>query len=56
MQLPAGVNTVLILGGASGIGSIATQLLKAKTSAKVIASASHPESKRWAEVMGAAWC
>jgi NADPH2:quinone reductase len=52
-QLPAGVNTVLILGGAGGIGSIAIQLLKAHTSARVIATASRPESKQWAEVMGA---
>jgi NADPH2:quinone reductase len=52
-QLPARVNTVLILGGAGGIGSIAIQLLKAHTSAKVIATASRPESKRWVEAMGA---
>lgn len=52
-QLPAGVNTVLILGGAGGIGSIAIQLLKARTSAKVFATASRPESKRWVEAMGA---
>lgn len=52
-QLPAGVGTVLILGGAGGIGSIAIQLLKAQTSAAVIATASRPESKRWVEAMGA---
>ncbi|TGD82744.1 zinc-binding alcohol dehydrogenase family protein [Hymenobacter wooponensis] len=52
-QLPAGVNTVLVLGGAGGIGSIAVQLLKAHTSAVVIATASRPESKRWVEAMGA---
>lgn len=52
-QLPAGVDTVLILGGAGGIGSIAIQLLKARTSARVIATASRPESKRWVEAMGA---
>jgi NADPH2:quinone reductase len=53
LSFPAGVNTVLILGGAGGIGSIAIQLLKAHTSAKVIATASRPESKRWVETMGA---
>jgi NADPH2:quinone reductase len=52
-QLPAGVDTVLILGGAGGIGSIAIQLLQAKTSAKVIATASRPESERWVVAMGA---
>lgn len=52
-QLPAGVGTVLVLGGAGGIGSIAIQLLKARTRAKVIATASRPESKRWVEAMGA---
>jgi NADPH2:quinone reductase len=52
-QLPAGVNTVLILGGAGGIGSVAIQLLKAHTGARVIATASRPESKRWVENMGA---
>jgi NADPH2:quinone reductase len=52
-QLPAGVDTVLILGGAGGIGSIAIQLLKAKTSATVLATASRPESKQWVAAMGA---
>lgn len=52
-QLPAGVNTVLVLGGAGGIGSIAIQLLKARTSARVLATASRPESKQWVEAMGA---
>lgn len=52
-QLPAGVNTVLILGGAGGIGSIAIQLLKAKTSATVLATASRPASKQWVAAMGA---
>ena len=52
-QLPAGVATVLVLGGAGGIGSIAIQLLKARTNAKVIATASRPASKRWVEALGA---
>jgi NADPH2:quinone reductase len=52
-QLPAGVDTVLILGGAGGIGSIAIQLLKAHTSARVIATASRPASKQWVAAMGA---
>jgi NADPH2:quinone reductase len=52
-QLPAAVGTILILGGAGGIGSIAIQLLKAHTSATVIATASRPASKQWVEAMGA---
>jgi len=52
-KLPAGVDTILILGGAGGIGSIAIQLLKAKTGASVMATASRPESKQWVAAMGA---
>jgi NADPH2:quinone reductase len=44
---------VLIIGGAGGVGSIAIQLLKAKTNAKVIATASRPETRAWCETMGA---
>jgi NADPH2:quinone reductase len=51
--LPVDVNRVLIVGGAGGVGSVATQLLKAKTSAYVIATASRPESKKWCLEMGA---
>ncbi|WP_324678197.1 zinc-binding alcohol dehydrogenase family protein [Hymenobacter sp. GOD-10R] len=52
-QLPAGVGTVLVLGGAGGIGSIAIQLLKTHTNAMVIATASRPASKQWVAAMGA---
>ena len=51
--LPAGVERVLILGSAGGVGSLATQLLKAKTDAFVIGTASRPESKAWSKKMGA---
>jgi NADPH:quinone reductase len=44
---------ILIIGGAGGVGSIATQLLKAKTPATVIATASRPETMEWAKKMGA---
>lgn len=44
---------VLIYGGAGGVGSIAIQLLKLRTKAKVIATASRPETKAWALDMGA---
>jgi NADPH2:quinone reductase len=51
--LPRHVKRVLIVGGAGGVGSLATQLLKVKTDAFVIATASRPESKAWCETMGA---
>ncbi len=52
--LPFGSRTrVLIIGGAGGVGSIAIQLLKAKTQATVIATASRPASAEWCKKMGA---
>ena len=51
--LPSGVDRVLVVGGAGGVGSMAIQLLKAKTDAFVIATASRPESRAWCEKMGA---
>lgn len=44
---------VLIVGGAGGVGSIAIQLLKKKTDAMVIATASRPETIQWCKDMGA---
>jgi NADPH:quinone reductase len=52
-ELPAGVDRVLILGGAGGVGSMATQILKVRTEAFVIGTGSRPESKAWSEKMGA---
>jgi NADPH2:quinone reductase len=52
-DLPIGVERVLIVGGAGGVGSIATQMLKAETSALVISTASRPESREWCHEMGA---
>ncbi|MBI2748608.1 MAG: zinc-binding alcohol dehydrogenase family protein [Burkholderiales bacterium] len=45
--------TLLILGGAGGVGSIAIQLAKKLARLKVIASASRPESIAWAKGLGA---
>lgn len=50
---PPGVDTVLIVGGGGGVGSMATQLLKARTSAFVIGTASRPPSRQWCQAMGA---
>jgi NADPH2:quinone reductase len=51
--LPPDVKTVLILGAAGGVGSMAIQLLKVKTGAIVIATASKPESQSWVKELGA---
>jgi len=45
--------TVLIIGGAGGVGSQTVQLLKLKTSLTVIATAARPESREWATALGA---
>ena len=47
------VGSILIIGGAGGVGSIAIQLLKAKTNLTVIATASREETKSWVESLGA---
>lgn len=47
------VSDVLIIGGAGGVGSMAIQLMKALTPARVIATASRPETIAWAKAMGA---
>ena len=45
--------TVLIFGGAGGVGSIGIQLAKQLGKLKVIATASRPESAKWAKELGA---
>ena len=45
--------SVLILGGAGGVGSIAIQLAKKLARLKVTASASRPESIAWCKSLGA---
>lgn len=52
-QLPHDAKTVLVLGAAGGVGSMAVQLLKARTSATVIATASREESATWLKQLGA---
>lgn len=44
---------ILIIGGAGGVGSIALQLARQLTDLTVIATASRPETRAWAEEMGA---
>jgi NADPH2:quinone reductase len=45
--------TLLIIGGAGGVGSIAVQLARCLTNLTVIATASRPETQAWCEEMGA---
>ncbi|MEM7274045.1 MAG: zinc-binding alcohol dehydrogenase family protein [Actinomycetota bacterium] len=44
---------VVVIGGAGGVGSIAIQLLRARTDYTVIATASRPETRAWVTDLGA---
>jgi NADPH:quinone reductase-like Zn-dependent oxidoreductase len=48
-----GGKTILVIGGAGGVGSITLQLLRARTDLTVIATASRPETQDWARTCGA---
>lgn len=50
---PQGANTILIIGGAGGVGSITIQLLRALTDMTVIATASRAETQDWVRECGA---
>lgn len=45
--------SILIIGGAGGVGSMAIQLLRALTKLTIIATASRPESQDWCRQLGA---
>lgn len=45
--------SVLVIGAAGGVGSILTQLLKTRTSATIIGTASRDESVQWLKNLGA---
>ncbi len=45
--------TVLVVGAAGGVGSIMTQLLKTRTQALIIGTASRDESIKWLQTLGA---
>lgn len=55
LQLPTSgdAGTLLIIGGAGGVGSIAIQLARQRTDARVIATASRPETRDWCLSLGA---
>lgn len=48
-----GDRSILIVGGAGGVGSIAIQLIKARSDLKVIATASRSETQQWIKQLGA---
>jgi NADPH2:quinone reductase len=48
--------TILIIGGAGGVGSIAIQLAKYMAGLQVIATASRTETRAWCQRMGADHC
>jgi NADPH2:quinone reductase len=50
---PHDAGTLLVTAGAGGVGSIAIQLARRLTGARVVASASRPESRAQAERLGA---
>ncbi|WP_158810746.1 zinc-binding alcohol dehydrogenase family protein [Beijerinckia sp. L45] len=45
--------SILIIGGAGGVGSIATQLIRQLTDLTVITTASRPETQAWSRELGA---
>lgn len=51
--VPGGANTLLVIGGAGGVGSITIQLARALTDLTVVATASRPETQDWVRALGA---
>jgi zinc-binding alcohol dehydrogenase family protein len=51
--VPGAAPAVVIIGGAGGVGSIAIQLLHARTDLTVIATTSRPETADWCRRLGA---
>ena len=45
--------SILIIGGAGGVGSITIQLVRQLTDLAIIATASRPETQEWARTLGA---
>jgi NADPH:quinone reductase len=52
-QPAGGARSILIIGGAGGVGSVAIQLARAQTDLTVIATASRPETQAWVRELGA---
>ncbi|MXQ14572.1 zinc-binding alcohol dehydrogenase family protein [Microvirga makkahensis] len=52
-RVPSASYTILIIGGAGGVGSIAIQLARQLTDLTVVATASRPETRDWCRDLGA---
>ncbi|WP_132999773.1 zinc-binding alcohol dehydrogenase family protein [Luteimonas arsenica] len=52
-EVPGAAPAILIIGGAGGVGSMATQLARRLTNLTVIATASRPETADWVRELGA---
>jgi NADPH2:quinone reductase len=48
-----GGESLLVIGGAGGVGSMVTQIARQRTALTVVATASRPESARWCRDLGA---
>ncbi|MCV6547621.1 MAG: zinc-binding alcohol dehydrogenase family protein [Cohaesibacter sp.] len=55
LQVSTGAHagTLLVIGGAGGVGSVTTQLARKLTGLRILATASRPESAEWCQQMGA---
>jgi NADPH:quinone reductase len=51
--VPGAARAILIVGGAGGVGSIATQLVRQLTDLTVVTTASRPETQDWSRALGA---
>lgn len=51
--VPGAARSLLVIGGAGGVGSITIQILRALTDLTVIATASRPETQTWVKELGA---
>ncbi|TLX12805.1 zinc-binding alcohol dehydrogenase family protein [Rhizobium sp. MHM7A] len=50
--IPGAARSILIIGGAGGVGSIAIQIARSLTDLTVIATASRPETQNWVKALG----
>lgn len=46
-------DTLLVIGGAGGVGSMVTQIARQRTALTVVATASRPETQQWCRDLGA---
>ncbi|NLS02907.1 zinc-binding alcohol dehydrogenase family protein [Rhizobium sp. P32RR-XVIII] len=51
--VPGGARSLLVIGGAGGVGSITIQIARALTDLTIIATASRPETQEWVKELGA---